>query len=101
MTTKNANNEQKADAPAPFLPEVVALADQVQESEINIPDLAEFIQHQARGKECHQVAITVGKMNTRFSYNVDRVLIRVWPIDSASQKYVRVALRASILRLCY
>lgn len=96
---KNVTSEQTVDRLVPFIPEVVKLPDQVQESGTNILNLPEPIKHWARDNDCHQAAITVGKRNKSFSYNVDGILVRVSLINSASQKYIRAVLCTHSLRL--
>lgn len=59
-------SEQTAYTLVSFLQKVVALADQVQQWETDIPDLAEVIQHRTHGNECRQSDIT-GKPNKAFS----------------------------------
>lgn len=98
---ESETNGQTIDVSTPFLPEVFALPDHVQESETYIPDLQNFIQHQGRDNECSQAAINVGKPNTIFSYNTDGVLVRESAIDNVSQTYVPTVLRARSLRLCH
>lgn len=84
----NEANGQNIDAPAPFLLEVVALADQVQQSKTDIRDLKECMRHQARDNKYSQANITVGKPNAELGYNTDEVLVRMSPIDIVSQHYV-------------
>lgn len=61
----------------PFLSEVVALANLVQESMSDILDSAEFIKYQVHDQEFRQAAITNQKPITRFSY--DAANEQVWP----------------------
>lgn len=85
---ENVANELTVTTPAPFIPEVVALAKRARQSQTVIPNLAMIIQNLAHDKECRQVAITAAEQYSRFSYNTDGVLIRGLRIDSTLQKYV-------------
>lgn len=79
---ENVMKKQVVDTSIRFLMEEVVLTDQVLESGIDIFNLTELTQHQSRDNKYRQATITVGKLNTKFGYSVDEVLVRMLPIDS-------------------
>lgn len=69
--------------------------------ELNVPNLIEFIQAQANDTKFRRAEGTVGKPNAFYSVDTDSVLLKVSPIDSASQRFFRANLKMSILRMCH
>lgn len=85
----------------PHLPVLCALASHVDGTEADTPDLRKFIEAQLTVSDYGQAATSVGKRNSMIEYDIDRVLVRVFLVDGASQRYVPTVLRPRILLLCH
>lgn len=68
-----------------FIPEVYMMADIMDKKKVGIPTLAEFVDAQYSVLGCSAVFASVGKLNTRFNVDSDRVFVRVFPLKGASQ----------------
>lgn len=69
----------------PFLSEIYALANKVEESKLYISDLSEFTTAQKADNESYPAAATVGQTKALFSHDDDGIHIRVLPVNGASQ----------------
>lgn len=84
----------------PFSPEVFALTSKSERKKLNFPDLCKFITAQKTDIKCYNWSTTVGKPKTSISYKVNGVLLRVSPVDEASEEYVLVTPTPHKLHLC-
>lgn len=67
----------------PLLREVLTLANETEESKVDIPDVREFITAQTVKNVCRMAEATVSEPKTTFSHNIDGALERVSPLDGA------------------
>lgn len=49
---------------------------------------------------CIRAALTIGLSKSMFTFDTEGALVRVSPIDSASQRYIQITLRQVIFHLC-
>lgn len=66
-----------------------------------VATIAELMSAQSTGSDCCTNSALVGKQNTRFNVYSDRALVRVFSLDSATQKVAPATLRTQLLNLCH
>lgn len=82
----------------PYRPELYTLADLVDQTGTDIPNLPEFIEAQSMDPNCHQAVTSVEKPNSTITYNTDGLIGLVSTIDGASQRFLSTVQRPRILR---
>lgn len=61
--------------------EAFAIADKIQEPDLDTPDLESFKREEITDNECWIAAVTAGQTRTSFSHDTDDALFRVSTVD--------------------
>lgn len=83
------------------LSELYTRADQVDRNKTSIPDLFAFIKEYSVDSKCDQAVTSVETSRSTITYDTDRGIVHVSPIDGASGRLIAAALHSRILHHCY
>lgn len=84
-----------------FIPELHMIPGITDDQKSEIPMLPEFITAQASDMDCQQAFTSVENPNTRSNDDSERVLVRVLPLDDASQRVMSAFLRPRSSHTCH